>query len=257
MNYEDEVTVKKQVVSRDEAEVFLKGKRTSAPRIANATFLCIISPVLLIILVTMAEDSVCGMTEKLAAIIGLVFLFGTIAIAVFMFITSGINEAVTEHIEKDNFELATGVADTVRKMRFEYHPVFAKGIGAGVVLCILAVVPLIIAGIMEAPDYVCGLLVGVLLLMVGTGVNIIIRVSIRNESYNALLQEGDYTKAEKNVKKKMDAFSGAYWCFVTAGYLAWSFISNQWELTWIVWPIAGVLYGALTCVMKIFIKLDD
>ena len=69
-------------------------------------------------------------------------------VIIIIFITGGINEAVTEHIEKDYFELAAGVADMVRKMRLEYHPVFVKGIGAGVVLCILAVLPVVIAGIM-------------------------------------------------------------------------------------------------------------
>lgn len=60
--------------------------------------------------------------------------------------------------------------------------------------------------------------VGVLLLILGMGVNGIIRVSMVKGSYDTLLQEGEFSKEEKQMKKKTDPFSGAYWCFVTAIY---------------------------------------
>ena len=34
--------------------------------------------------------------------------------------------------------------------------------------------------------------------------------------------------------------AGIYWTLVTAGYLAWSFWSGEWNRTWIIWPVAGV-----------------
>ena len=32
--------------------------------------------------------------------------------------------------------------------------------------------------------------------------------------------------------------AGIYWTLVTAGYLAWSFWSGEWNRTWIIWPVA-------------------
>ena len=32
--------------------------------------------------------------------------------------------------------------------------------------------------------------------------------------------------------------AGIYWTLVTAGYLAWSFWTDGWDRTWIVWPVA-------------------
>ena len=32
---------------------------------------------------------------------------------------------------------------------------------------------------------------------------------------------------------------------VTAGYLAYSFWTMDWARSWIVWPVAGVLYAAI------------
>lgn len=64
-------------------------------------------------------------------------------------------------------------------------------------LCILAVIPAIIAGAMEVSEYLCGLSVGLLLFIIAIGVNLLIRVGMVKSSYDTLLQEGEYTKEEK------------------------------------------------------------
>ena len=30
-----------------------------------------------------------------------------------------------------------------------------------------------------------------------------------------------------------------------AAYLAWGFLTNDWKKNWIIWPVAGVAYGAV------------
>ena len=53
-----------------------------------------------------------------------------------------------------------------------------------------------------------------------------------------------------SVLKKLAPFASIYWLAVTAGFLAWSFITMRWDRTWIVWPIAGVLFGVVTGIIK-------
>lgn len=48
--------------------------------------------------------------------------------------------------------------------------------------------------------------------------------------------------------------AGIYWTLVTAGYLAWSFWSGEWNRTWIIWPVAGVLFGAVIGIAAMFRK---
>ncbi len=36
-----------------------------------------------------------------------------------------------------------------------------------------------------------------------------------------------------------------YWLLVTAVYLGWSFFTDGWRMTWIIWPVAGVLFAAV------------
>lgn len=253
----DDAGVPVRMVSMEEANDFLNLKKKGAPMIANATALCILSPVVLIILGALAETNRFHITEGLAAGVGCTILFGMVAAAVFMFITCGIRESHSEHLEKEYFETAYGVTGMVKEKSAAYESVFARGIATGVVLCVLAVVPAIIAGSMDAPDYVCAAFVGALLLLIAIGVNMIIRVSIVKSSYDTLLQKGEFTRSEKRVKGKMDALSGAYWCLATAVYLGWSFWTMRWDFTWIVWPVAGVLFAAVSGIAHILVKSDE
>lgn len=80
-----------------------------------------------------------------------------IAVAVVLFITYGLREAHMGHLEKENFETEYGVPGMMRKKRENYEPTYTRGIAAGVVLCILSVIPVIIDGVLEAPDFISGI----------------------------------------------------------------------------------------------------
>lgn len=233
-------------VSMEEANQYLDMKSKGSRIVANATSLCILSPVPLIVLGTMTEDHI---------LIGfsLVLLLVLVAIAVYLFVNYGIRDAFMQHLEKESFETEYGVSGMVRERRKQYEPTFTRNIAIGVVLCILSVIPTIMAGVMEVEDYMSGISVGLLLIIVSIGVNILIRAGMIKSSYDTLLQEGEYTKEEKHLKKKTDSFSGAYWCLIVAIYLGWSFWTNNWKMTWIIWPVAGVLYAAVLGIVKMII----
>ena len=234
-------------VSMEEANQYLDMKSRGSRIVTNATSLCILSPVPLIVLGTMTEDhTLVGFS--------LVFLLILVAIAVYLFVNYGLHESHMQHLEKESFETEYGVSGMVRERREQYEPTFIRNIAIGVVLCILSVIPTIMAGVMEVEDYMSGISVGLLLIIVSIGVNILIRAGMIKSSYDTLLQEGEYTTEEKYLKKKTDAFSGAYWCLMVAIYLGWSFWTNNWKFTWIIWPVAGVLYAAVLGMVKMTIE---
>lgn len=109
-------------VSMEEANEFLDMKRKGAVTVANAVTMCILSPALLVILGSMADDHVFHVSDALASALGCIFLFGMIAAAVYQFITYGIREEHMEHLEKENFETEYGVAGMVRERRNSYEP---------------------------------------------------------------------------------------------------------------------------------------
>lgn len=119
-----------------------------------------------------------------------------------IFIKTGIKLSPLQYLEQEPFETEYGVTGLVKEKNQNYQEHYSFCLACGVVLCILSVIPLIIAGCMEASDYVCTLCLVVLMTMASVGVNILIRVSTIKSSYDTLLQEGDFTKKEKLAKKK-------------------------------------------------------
>lgn len=74
-------------------------------------------------------------------------------------------------------------------------------------------------------------------------------------SYKKLLQEDEFSVEEKEEKEEDgDAVSTWYWCVATAVYLIWSFATNDWDITWMVWMIAGVLYAPFKIMVQAICK---
>lgn len=243
-----------RTVSMEEANHFLDMKKKSAPLIAAATLMCIISPTLLILLSGFSQNPVFHITEALATGIGMIFLFVMITAAVVMYITCGIRNSKMEHLEKEVFETEYGVSGMVKSMQSAYEQRYARGLAFGVALCIIAALPLIIVAVMNMPDYIICAFTSMMLVLIAIGVYMIIQVSIVKSSYDTLLQEGDYSRNEKRAKGKLNAFSGIYWCLVTAIYLFWGFWSARWDMTWIIWPVAGVLFAAISGIIRTVVK---
>ena len=78
------------------------------------------------------------------------------------------------------------------------------------------------------------------------------RVCIEWGSYQKLLEEGDYTRKTKLTPKGW--LSGAYWSLATAVFLAYSFWTKDWANSWIIWPVAGVLYAVVAQIERGMMK---
>ena len=68
-------------------------------------------------------------------------------------------------------------------------------------------------------------------------------------SYNKILQEGDYTKEKKAINPLLANVMTIFWLLATAIYLIWSFITHDWHITWVVWPVAGVLSPIISLII--------
>ena len=131
---------------------------------------------------------------------------------------------------------------------------FRVSITGGVVLCILAAVPPLLAGAFSVEALPVFLSVRILLIFVACGVWLFVRCGIIQGSYQKLLQEGDYTSEKKRANRVLGVFQGAYWCIATAIYLYISFTRNNWESSWIIWPVAAVLFAAVFGILETLVK---
>ena len=96
--------------------------------------------------------------------------------------------------------------------------------------------------------YVVGLVI--LLFFVAAGVFLMVNAGLKKGAYDQLLQEGDYTKEKKEANKVIDRIAVVYGCVVNAVYVGWSHLTRNWHSTWILWPVAGILFGAIAGVVK-------
>lgn len=238
-------------LSLEDAGTFLELVKVSAPRMALGVAACILCPVPLILLAGLAENRVLPITEDMGGGIGVAILFALIAFAVAIFISTGLKLEKYEYLEKELIDPEYGVAGLAESRKENFAAVFKNCIIAGVSLCILSIVPMIVAAAFSAPEVVFVFLTALLLIMIAAGVFCFVWAGMIMDSFNKLLEEGDYTREKKLENKKNDALSGIYWCLVTAIYLAISFLSGAWGRTWIIWPVAGVLFAAVTGIANV------
>ena len=116
-------------------------------------------------------------------------------------------------------------------------------------MCILGVVPLLVTSIVIRNELWELVMVVLLLMIIAAEVYLFVLVGMEKGAYEQLLQIGDYTKEGKEADKAVARISAAYWCLAAAIYLAYSFWSGDWGQSWVVWPVAGVLFFAIAGVI--------
>ena len=235
----------KRKVTLDEANKYMELRTTAATRIAAGVAACIVSPVLLIVMTGFAELGMINMTEDMAGGFGAAVLLVIIASAVMNFIAIGIKLDKFEYMEQELLDLEYGVAGITAKKKEEYEDIHKLSIALGIGLCITSVVPLLISEAFIEKEHLAVVSIGILLVMIAIGVFLIVKSSTMMGTYEHLLEEGDYTPEKKVEAKKNKNLSTVYWCCALAIYLLWSFLTMDWHMTWVVWPVAGVLYGAV------------
>ena len=240
-------------VEMEEANDFLRTRIVASARIALGVALCILSPIVLILLEVAQEYGLLALTENQATGIGAVVLFLCIGAALPLFITSGIRLSQYDALEKQALDTAYGVDGMVRERRDQYAPTHTRLLVLGIVLCVLSVLPIFLMLLFFGDDndfaMTCG--AAALLAIVAAGVYMIVRTCVRQAGYGILLQDGEYSPVRKAENRRNEPISAVYWALALAIYLAWSFITMQWQTTWIVWPIAGVLYGVVEAVLRL------
>ena len=100
--------------------------------------------------------------------------------------------------------------------------------------------------------------------MIGIGVFLIVYANNVYGGFERMLNlndvntmSGSYTEENNRPirfrNKAAETIATIYWPLIVSAYLIISFLTFQWHLTWIIWPIAGVMHR----VVMIFCRADD
>lgn len=237
-------------VTMEMANEYLQIIDWSAGKTAFATMLCILSPIVLLMLGAMSEMPNYHISENVAAGIGICVLIVLIAIAVTIFILCGMKTKKYEFMEKEDIETVYGVSGMVKEKRDAYHSMYVTQLVIGIACCICSVIPLFGTLAVSESDFYMVSAVCMLLTLVAIGTYFIVRSAAKMNAMNQLLEEEDYTRQKKHENKKMSGPVMVYWLIATAIYLAWSFTTNDWDRTWIIWPVVGVLFPAFYAIVN-------
>lgn len=235
------------VVSYEEARNYLEESRVISPKTAFGVFLCIISPITLLLLLGLSELNLVNIKEELLVAVGLVVLISLVATGVSYFLRFSSRLEKYEGLKQDLFELDYRTEQMVRSIKDEDEQSYKSAVSISVVCYILSALPIIITPLVFEIEGLSIISVVVTILIVAFSTYNIISKSAINAACNVLLQEGEYSAKVKS-NKKLQTVTKVYWCIIVAIYLAYSFITNNWAMSWIIWPVAGVLFGAIRAI---------
>ena len=239
-------------ITLEEANSFLAWREKAAVKIAIATFICIFAVIPLLILGAASEEPAFKLSEVLACGIGLIFMFVAVTVAVAIFVYCGFKNSPYEFIDKEPFETAYGVTGMVRDRKAAYKSTYSTVNIIATCICVISPVALFI-GAFSGNDFLTVILLGVTILLAGIGTFMFIIVGVRWASMEKLLKEGEFSVKQKEKNRLAEAVGTIYWLVATAIFLGWSFACDSWEDSWIVWPVAGVVFAVVMTVCNLCI----
>ncbi|MDO5663177.1 MAG: permease prefix domain 1-containing protein [Brachybacterium sp.] len=222
------------------AERYAETMRATQHLTALAVPLFVLAPAPLFAILALADQ------EDILVFLGLFFLLALVAIGVVLLTLRGSRlRAAAEPVVEENFRPGPGVLRYAEGLRAEHRAGAGRALGVAVVLWILAATPLLFTALLDREDQDLVLLglIGTLI-MVATGLFLWIRGAWADWAASALLREVDEEDPVHSSSAIVRVIAAVYWPVVVAIFLLWGLGFDGWGTAWILFPVAGVLYGA-------------
>lgn len=234
------------LITASEAEEMLKERSLSSNRISLGIALCIMS----ISMQILGGIIFNGAFE----FVGFILFIGMIAGGVLMIVFGALEEKSWKKLREGNYTLSMDATKYVTEERSLYSRNHNLLLTGGVLLCVVSWIPtMILSEIL--PKYEDASAIG-LFITAGLGVYLIVYSSMRMNGYDRLLKlngegtikaayESENDKNSRYISPVADFCMSVYWPTITCLYLIVSFLTFKWGITWIIWPVTGILYGPL------------
>lgn len=77
-----------------------------------------------------------------------------------------------------------------------------------------------------------------------------INLSACNEGHKKLLKQGEYSEQSRKGDRVIGAVASIVWPLTTIMFFIWGFFLNGWGISWIVFPVVGILFGIFCSAYK-------
>lgn len=174
--------------------------------------------------------------EIIATAIMLCFIFIAVVIIVF------------SSMQYENFKklYKPSVCFTKKELELE-NSHFVRYIIFGLICIFIGIVIVVSLSLLDEAIISYG--VSILLLLIGIGVLFIVRGAIMHDMY---INGEDFFKQDSEKKKKTDkkgAIQGAIMLTCTAIFLVWGLVFQGFHISWVVFPVGGIICGIVSCIM--------
>lgn len=230
------------VVTDEEAISYLTVKKRSGLLTGIGVFMCLTGVALLILISTLSESGLLGegLLGKAGGTLGVIALLLFIVPAVSIFIYSSTKLERYKYLEGE-FIVPVPLKMGLQQELAAFSRTYTLSLITGVCLAILSPVAIFIASILSSGFSSYG--VSIMLLIVAVAVFLFIYYGSIRESYNVLLQTGDFSKEKKEENRVIGAVASIVWPLATCIFLASGFIYDKWHINWVIFPITGILFG--------------
>lgn len=243
----------KKLFTIDMAKDYIKCFHIRSTLISVGVMLCILS-VCFPIFSELAESFVPYLADMLEAVSVCLMLL-TIAVAVGLFVYANIMSNKWSYVTSTPLITDFKATDYINERMNQYRTVYAITMVIGIALCIVSIIPAIMADALtyvmpgDSADCIAG---GSLFIIVSIGVMLIVNSALNMNIYKSLLSLNDDSTVSGNYvhsQKKKNVYDNplvadimsVFYPTVTCIYLCVSFITFDWHITWIIWPVAAVI----------------
>lgn len=221
------------VLTEEEAYAYMNARRSSGLWIGFGVFLCAFGVALLIALGAVFEN-------KTIMLLGLIGMFVLIAMAVGMFIYSGMQLNRFKYLER-GFQLPYALKKEIQRSQLLYAPTYRISLIMGVCLCILS--PAFIIAVTFLNDDFAQYGVAAFMIILAVAVFLFVYYGNIQGAYSKLLQEPRITAEKKKEERIVGAVAAIVWPLATAVFLFIGFVYQRWDINWAIYPITGILFG--------------
>lgn len=235
-------------VTLDEAQGYADALKRIRFRFSAAVMLFVISPAALLLLTVAANSGLVPISEGVAAFVGLMVLLAFVATGVVIIVATARETAPFRHLSEGRFAHNPAVARWADALAADHERARTRALQISVALWILAPIPLIAFALLldGSPISDFWSVVGVVLVLVFVAAGLgVLLPNIWARTIADELGAGTGSKSSDEDRSIVGVIAAFYWPLLTAIFLAWSFIGNAWGISWVVWPVGAVLFGAI------------
>lgn len=232
-------------ITMEDVKKFFKKSREYYTNMAFAVAMFIISPVPIFIMIYLQgkmPGHMLNLTEENSTVIGTILCICIVALGVFKLVYNSHKLDDFEKYEYTDIDMDETVKNYLNKESLYIREKNTGIIALSVVMYVISVIPIILATLMEkrTGDIIYYEALVLTFIMIALATYNILKSDYGSKVFDTLLKSDKSSDVPPSAKKKLKYYSSIYWSAVLILYLAYSFITAQWGLSWIIWVIAGI-----------------